>query len=210
VGAKALKGKTLKASGKGQAKGKTGAAAAKKHAPPARKPVPPPRLLKIVEDPRVKLAREQYETAVGLMSNHKFERALAVFEKVLEGPSAELAERARVHVSICKQRMERKAPAFKTADDHYNYAVVQINTGNLADAEEHLQKAMKLTPRAGHHYYALAALLSLRRDVEGALGNLKQAIEYDSRNRLLARSDNDFGALYEDPRFADLVYPERD
>jgi Flp pilus assembly protein TadD len=88
--------------------------------------------------------------------------------------------------------------------------VVQINTGNLADAEEHLQKAMKLTPRAGHLYYALAALLSLRRDVEGALQSLKQAIDYDSRNRLLARSDHDFHTLYEDPRFADLVYPERD
>jgi len=106
--------------------------------------------------------------------------------------------------------MERKAPAFKTAEDHYNYAVAQINTGNLADAEEHLQKAMKLTPRAGHLYYALATLLSLRRDVEGSLQCLKQAIDLDPRNRLLARSNNDFHTLYEDPRFADLIYPERE
>lgn len=208
VGAKALKGKVLKANAKREAKSKEAASASKKRvsAPP-----PPPRILKIVEDPRIKLAREQYEGAVGLLSTHKYERALALFEKVLQSPSAELAERSRVHLNICRQRIERaKAPAFKTADDHYNYAVVQINTGNLADAEDHLQKAMKLTPRAGHLYYAMAALFSLRRDVEGALQSLKQAIDFDSRNRLLARSDNDFHALYEDPRFADLVYPERD
>lgn len=164
-----------------------------------------------MEDPRIKLAREQYEAAVGWLSTHKYERALGLFEKVLQSPSAELAERARVHLTVCRQRMERKAPpAFKTAEDHYNYAVAQINAGNLADAEEHLHKAMKLTPRAGHLYYALAAVLSLRRDVESSLQSLKQAIDLDPRTRLLARSDNDFHTLYEDPRFADLVYPERD
>jgi tetratricopeptide (TPR) repeat protein len=206
VSAKALKGKALKANGKREAKAKTVASAGKKGAS-----APPPRILKIVEDPRIKLAREQYEGAVSLLSNHKYDRALVLFEKVLQSPSAELAERSRVHLNICRQRMERtKAPAFKTAEDHYNYAVAQINTGNLADAEEHLHKAMKLTPRVGHFYYALAALLSLRRDVEGSLQSLKQAIDLDSRNRLLARSDNDFNTLYEDPRFADLVYPERD
>jgi len=211
VGAKALKGKVLKANGKREAKGKAAASASKARVSPSRVPPPPPRILKIVEDPRIKLAREQYEGAVGLLSNHKYERALVLFEKVLQSPSAELAERSRVHLNICRQRMERtKAPAFKTAEDHYNYAVAQINTGNLADAEDHLHKAMKLTPRAGHLFYALATVMSLRRDVESSLQSLKQAIDLDPRTRLLARSDNDFHALYEDPRFADLVYPERD
>jgi tetratricopeptide (TPR) repeat protein len=206
VGAKVLKGKVLKATVKRETKAKTGASAKPVSTPPS-----PPRVLKIVEDPRIKLAREQYEGAVGLLSNHKYDRALALFEKVLQSPSAELAERARVHINICRQRIERtKTPAFKTAEDHYNYAVAQINTGHLADAEEHLQKAMKLTPRAGHLYYALAAVLSLRRDVESSLQSLRQAIDLDPRTRLLARSDHDFHALYEDPRFADLVYPERD
>jgi tetratricopeptide (TPR) repeat protein len=207
VSAKALKGKPLKANAKKDTKAKNGGPAGKSRGPAT---PPPPRFLKIVEDPRIKQAREQYEAAMGLLSSHKYDRALALFEKVLQSPSAELAERSRVFLNICRQRVDRKVPAFKTAEDHYNYAVAQINTGNLADAEEHLHKAMKLTPRAGHLYYGLAAVQSLRRDVESSLQNLKQAIDLDSRNRLLARSDNDFHYLYEDPRFADLVYPERD
>src|SRR5258708_3837127 len=99
--------------------------------------------LKIAEDPRVKLAREQYEAGVGLLSGHKYEKAIAVFEKVLQAPSVELVERARVHISICQRLLERKAPTIKTAEEHYNYAVAQINAGKLADAEDHLHKAMK-------------------------------------------------------------------
>ncbi len=47
-------------------------------------------------------------------------------------------------------------------------------------------------------------------DIESALENLKTAIDLEPRNRYLARNDRDFTALTEDPRFADLVYPEKD
>ena len=167
------------------------------------------RILKIAEDPRVKVAREQYEAGVGLLTSQKYEKAVALFEKVLLGPSAELSERARMHLSICRQRIERRVPAIKTAEEHYNYAVVQSNAGKLADAEEHLHKAMKLSPRAGHLHYALAAVLAQQGQIEAALGNLKQAIDLDGHNRFLARSDADFNPLYEDPRYADLIYPDR-
>jgi len=50
---------------------------------------------------------------------------------------------------------------------------------------------------------------SLRGDIESALDNLKTAIELEPRNRYLARNDRDFTALTEDPRFADLAYPEK-
>lgn len=169
----------------------------------------PPYVAPIVEDPRVKLAREQYETAVGFLTRHKYERAVPLFEKVLGGPSAELVERARTHLSICRQHMERRAPALRTAEDHYNYAVAQINSGQLGDAEEHLNRAMKQMPRADHLHYALAAVRARQGQVNAALGSLKTAIDLDQRNRYLARNDGDFAALCEDPRFADLIYPEK-
>lgn len=168
-----------------------------------------PKVQRVVEDPRVKQAREQYEQGVSCLSQHKYERAIGYFEKVLAGPVAELSERARVHMNTCEQRREKKAPTLKSAEDLYNYAVAQINSGNLADAEEHLTRALKLAPNAGHLHYARAAVLSLRADVEGALAGLRKSIELDVQNRYLARNDSDFNNLCEDPRFADLVYPEK-
>ena len=193
---------------KSKARPKPAAPAKKRKAAPA-PPRRPLRVLKIVEDPRTKLAREQYETAVKLLGSHKYQKAVAMFEKVLAGPSAELAERARIHLSICRQRMETKVLTLKTSEDHYNYAVAQTNTGKLNEAEEHLAKAMKLTPRMGHLHYLLAMVRALRGDIEGALTNLRQAIDLDPGNRHLAKQDREFHPLYEDPRFADLVYPER-
>ncbi len=161
------------------------------------------------EDPRARLAVEQYEAAVRLFQQHKFEKAKAMFGKAMAGPSPELTERARVHLNICVQRLERHPPPIRTPEDHYNVAVAMINSGRLLEAEQHLNKALKLTPRADHVYYALAAVQSLRGDIESALDNLKTAIDLEPRNRYLARNDRDFTALTEDPRFADLAYPEK-
>ncbi len=182
-----------------------------KVARPSRRPkvVIRPKIPRVVEDPRLKLAKEQYQLGVNCLTQHKYERAIGYFEKVLEGPAAELAERARVHMNICHQRLDKKVPAWRTAEDHYNYAVAQINAGNLPEAEEHLAKALKQAPNAGHLHYARAAVLALRSDVEAALAGLRRAIELDVQNRYLARNDSDFDSLCEDPRFADLVYPEK-
>ncbi len=161
------------------------------------------------EDPRASLAVEQYEAAVRLFQQQKFEKAKVLFEKAMAGPSRELAERARVHRNTCIQRLERHSAPIRTPEDHYNVAVALINSGRLGEAEQHLNRALKLTPRADHVYYALAAVQSLRGDIESALENLKTAIDLEPRNRYLARNDRDFTALTEDPRFADLVYPEK-
>lgn len=167
-----------------------------------------PKPARIIEDPRVVLAREQYATAVGYFNAQKYQKAVSLFEKVLTGPCAELAERARVHINMCRKRLERPTVQLRTAEDHYNYAVAQINAGRLSEAEDHLKRALKQMPKGDHFYYALAAVQSLRGEVDTALNNLKAAIDLDPRNRYLARNDGDFAALYEDPRFADLVYPE--
>ena len=207
MGAKAQKKRKLKAI-KSKAKPRSAAPAKKRKAAPA-PPPRPSRVLKIVEDPRIKLAREQYQAAVELLGSRKYERAVAMFEKVLAAPSSELAERARIHLSICRQRMETRVLTLRTAEDHYNYAVAQTNSGKLNEAEEHLAKAMKLTPRVGHLHYLLAMVRALRGDIEAALTNLRQAIDLEPGSRNLAKHDPEFRILYEDPRFADLVYPER-
>ncbi len=164
---------------------------------------------KLAEDPRLKLAREQYETGLSFLNGQKYEKAIPWFEKVMASPVGDLIDRARMHISICRKRLEGNTLQLRTSEDHYNYAVSQINVGQFSAAEEHLGRAMKQTPKAGHLHYAMATVKALKSELDAALGSLKAAIDLDESNRFMARNDRDFAALYEDPRFADLVYPEK-
>jgi tetratricopeptide (TPR) repeat protein len=163
-----------------------------------------------VVDPRVAQVMKFYEEAMRHFNHQNFRRAKEILEKVLAGPSRELAERARVHLVICEQRLQR-APAvhLRGADDHYHYAVSQINSGNYEEARAHLEKARKLAPKADHVYYALASVAALTGEPEEACKHLAQAIKLRPENRYHARNDSDFKPLEDDVRFQELLYPER-
>jgi tetratricopeptide (TPR) repeat protein len=163
-----------------------------------------------VIDPKVAQAMKVYEEAMKQFNRQNFRRAQEEFEKVLAGPSRELAERARVHIAICEQRMQRPAPVrLRTADDHYHFAVSQINLGNYEDARLHLEKARKLSPKSEYIHYALASVAALTGEADEALDSLTKAIELRPENRYHARNDADFKLLEDDTRFQELLYPDR-
>jgi len=162
-------------------------------------------------DPRVQAQLKLYDEALALFHQQKFARAKQELEKVLEGPSKELADRARMHVKIADQRMKpshEQNP--RTADEHYQRGVAMMNVGRWDDARESLDKARKAAPKADYIHYALAALDCLTGEADSALKNLKVAIELRAENRYHARNDEDFAFLQEDPRFTELLYPEKD
>ncbi len=151
-----------------------------------------------------------YEGAVRLFNQRSYRRAKEAFAKVLAGPSRELAERARVHITICEQRLRRAAPVpLRSFEDHYHYAVSQINLGNYEEARAHLEKARKKAPKVEYVCYALASVAALTGEAEDALEYLAQAIKLRPENRYHARNDPDFKLLEDDPRFQELLYPER-
>lgn len=165
---------------------------------------------KPIVDPEVQRQLKQYEDAVRYMQQQKFHRAKELLEKVAAGPSKELAERGRVHLRICEQRVARPpAPVLRTADDHYHHGVAMMNLGRWDEAREHLDRARKAAPKADYVIYALAALACLTGETDAAMENLKQAIALRPENRYHARNDEDFVYLQEDPRFTELLYPER-
>ncbi len=174
---------------------------------------PPPAQRGGVElvDPRVQAQLKVYDEALALFHQQKFSRAKQELEKVVEGPSKELADRARMHVKIAEQRMR---PAHeqnpRTAEEHYQRGVTMMNIGRWDDARESLDKARKAAPKADHIHYALAALDCLTGEADSALANLKVAIQLRPENRYHARNDEDFAFLQEDPRFTELLYPEQD
>ncbi len=162
-------------------------------------------------DPQVQQQLKQYEEGVRLFQQQKFHKARQEFERVVSGPSRELADRARVHLRICIQRIERPPAASpRTAEDHYHRGVAMMNLGHWDEARDHLERARKLAPKADHVIYALAALDCLTGEADAALDKLKLAIELRPENRYHARNDEDFAFLQEDPRFTELLYPERE
>jgi tetratricopeptide (TPR) repeat protein len=162
-------------------------------------------------DPAVKQQLKLYEEAVHYFQEQKFHRSKQVLERVIEGPSKELSDRARMHVRVCDQRISRPpTPALRTAEDHYTQGVAMMNLGRWDEAREHLDRARKAAPKSDHIIYAMAALDCLTGEAESAMTNLKMAIELRPENRYHARNDEDFAFLQEDPRFTELLYPERD
>ena len=63
-------------------------------------------------------------------------------------------------------------------------------------------------PTADFAYYGLAVLTPSPGRTQDCLDNLAKAIEMNPKNRLQARSDNDFQSMVDDPRFTELLYPE--
>lgn len=162
-------------------------------------------------DPRIKQQLQMYEEALRSFQQQKFQKAKELLEKVIEAPSKELADRAIVHLRVCEQRISRTpVSALRSAEDHYQHGVAMMNHGRWDEAREHLNRARKIAPKADYIVYAMAALDCLTGEAEAAMENLKLAIELKPENRYHARNDEDFAFLQEDPRFTELLYPERE
>ena len=159
-------------------------------------------------DPRFTQAVQNYETGLKAMQTHKFDKAKTSFEKVLGGPSTELADRARLHLNICNQQLAKISTSFKTPEEHYDYAVSLMNNGDYEGSRSHLEKILKNYPKEDYASYGLAVLDCLTGQVENALRNLQQSIKLNPSNRFQARNDSDFARMADDPRFTELLYPE--
>ncbi len=152
---------------------------------------------------------KSFEQAVRLFHARKFAEAREVFVKASSGPNREMAHNAELHVRMCDRRLEKPVVDLKTAEEHYNYGVAMINVRNLADAQQHLESALKLEPQADHVLYALALARGLAGDIDGAHENLKRAIDLEPRNRLSARQDADFAGIMNQPRIQQLLLPDK-
>ncbi len=162
-----------------------------------------------VSNPEVERQLKLYDEAIEYFQQQKYLKAKQALERVIAGPSKELADRATLHLRACEQRLSKPAePSLRSADDYYYHGVAMMNLGRWDDARAALEKAQKMSPKSDYVVYALAALDCLTGETESAMENLKQAIALRPENRYLARNDEDFSYLQEDPRFTELLYPE--
>jgi tetratricopeptide (TPR) repeat protein len=162
----------------------------------------------VTEDPRHTQAVQSYESGLRALQEHKFEKAKGHLQKVLTGPNKSLVDRAQVHILTCDKHLDAPALQFKTTEEHYDYAVSLINSGDYVTAREHLDKLLKQNAKSEYVLYGLAALHCLTGHVEESLKTLDEAIQAKPALRFQARNDTDFQNLAEDPRFTELLYPD--
>jgi tetratricopeptide (TPR) repeat protein len=153
-------------------------------------------------------AFQHYQAAVQLLQQGRYEKALAAFEKLLPAAPPEILERCQMYISTCQRHLEKPKLSFLTPEEQYDYAVSQLNTGYYEEAREEFDSLVATHPEADYAFYGLALLDSITGRAQDCLMNLARAIELNPRNRLQARSDNDFQSMVDDPRFTDLLYPE--
>ncbi|HEV2426570.1 MAG TPA: tetratricopeptide repeat protein [Terriglobia bacterium] len=146
-----------------------------------------------------------FEAGLDLERRQNYRKARDVFEKLVATGPADVADRARVHLRACTERLQTKGPEPRTALDYAVLGVAELNRRDLDRAVEHLSKARKLQPKREEIRYALAAAHALRGDREAALEHLEAAISMRPQNRFQARQDADFQPLAGDPRFLNLV-----
>ena len=153
-------------------------------------------------------AYQQYNSAVQLLQQGKYDKALAALEKLLPAAPPEIVERTRMYIATCQRQLDRSHLAFQTPEERYDYAISQLNQGYYEEAREQFNGVIGDDPKADYAFYGLAVLDSITGHPQDCLDNLARAIELNSKNRLQARSDNDFQSMVDDPRFTELLYPE--
>ena len=164
--------------------------------------------MKVSEDPRFSQAVQNYEAGLKALQGHKYDKAKAYFEKVVAGPSPELADRASVHLHSCNQQMSRALNTFKTPEEQYDYAVSLMNLGDYVTARENFDLLTRNCPKLDFIWYGMAALNCLTGHFPEALSNLGESIRLNPANRYQARNDSDFKNLADDPTFTELLYPD--
>jgi tetratricopeptide (TPR) repeat protein len=151
---------------------------------------------------------ENYEAAIRLMQDGKFEKALHAFEKLLSSGAGDLADRVRMYSSACTAQTAKSKASFANPEEHYDFAVSLLNQGHYEDARQEFESILKQDVHADYAHYGLAVLASMTGDPETCLEQLTEAIRKNARNRIQARSDSDFQDMADDPRFTELLYPE--
>lgn len=180
-----------------------------KQAAPAKRP---PRTLAGTPASAVDSARgnalQQYEVALRLMQERKYEKAKGVLEKILATGPSDLCERVRIYLAACAQQLSRGKSSFADLEEHYDYAISLLNTGDYDDARHQLEAILQQDVNCDFAYYGLAVLASMTGHADPCLEHLGHAVRLNPRNRIQARGDSDFQDMADDPRFTELLYPE--
>lgn len=113
----------------------------------------------------------------------------------------ELVDRAKMYLSLCEQRQQKKTVSLKTFNDYFDYAMFTHNRGDYEETLDMLEKAKAMKPKEGKVPYLRAITYCLMEDTENCLVNLKEAVQKDKLFAILAQNEPGFEPLWEEKKF---------
>ena len=90
--------------------------------------------------PQMKPAVQHYQAAVQLLQQGKYREGAGPLEKLLPEAPAEIQDRCRMYITTCRRQMEKGSLSFLTPEEHYDYAISQLNTGYYEEAREQFEQ----------------------------------------------------------------------
>ena len=154
-------------------------------------------------------AVSSFSSAVQLVQAGDYAKAKEAFNGVLDAVKDEpvLAERSRMYVTVCENRMKPAIELGTSGDDLYYRAVMESNDGNTSEAIQLFDQALQQTPNSAKLLYARASAWALSGSADAAVSDLRQAIGLDPTLRFQAVNDFDFERIREEPSFIDIIEP---
>ncbi len=148
--------------------------------------------------------QKAFDAAMQAFHLRDFAKAKQLFESAMEGPVKEIVYAARQHQMMCEQRLAKSTVKLETAEDYYNFGISQMNRRDLDGAQSSFEKALRHED-ADYVHYALALVLGLKQNIDGAAQHLKRSIEIAPRNRVAAHNDPEFSELMQHPQIRELL-----
>jgi tetratricopeptide (TPR) repeat protein len=146
---------------------------------------------------------EAYAQAVKAFRKGDCVKAKELFKAFLDKHTSEkeLADRARMYLSLCEKRQKKETISLRTFEDYYEHAMYKHNQGNHDEAIKLLEKAKAIKPKEGKAPYLMALTYCLMEDTENCLLNLKDAIQKDRFFGTLAQNEPGFESIWEEKKF---------
>ena len=159
---------------------------------------------------RYRIALAAYTDCLRLLQERDWAKAAAALRAFIaaHGRERELADRARMYLSVCEQHTAGGGNAPQTFDERYAAAVILANRGEFDAALGLLDAALEERPESDKALYLKASTLAQQGQRRAALDLLTRAIARDEHNRVYALNDPDFGSLRDDEEFITLTTRE--
>src|SRR5262245_60073203 len=134
-----------------------------------------------------------YELAMAAFQRRDFQGAADQLRRILATfpEETELAERARLHLSVCKRRLQPLSTEPRTTDERLYAATMALNEGAVGRALTLLDGIGDGDPHADRAFYLRAVAHAEQEDFDRAVDLLRRAIESNPENRARARVDPD-------------------
>ncbi len=142
----------------------------------------------------------RYESGLRLMQEHRFGEAIAELQALLTRypEEKELAERVRVHLTVCDRHQRSAQPNPKSPEERLYAATLALNAGDIAGAIGHLEAVLLDDDQHEGALYMLAVGHAQIDDRSAAVNYLQRAITSNPDNHRIALRDSDLERLLQD------------